>query len=358
VETHATPAGILEYIRMPLGEPDDLLPDMRLPLGTPRWFFAGYSTPQLKKYFRTLDLTPEQRDSVLNSALWETAPEGAYVTPSLQLVAELGRGARSAIYAALAGSPVNAPQHYPFRFPMDAIDDRFGDSGMTAPAIETLKQLLYVEEGALCFADGAAAQRMMSSNDFKALVKALYREPTFLMRLRVTSDSNIKRLLGYWARCGRERDLKPLFESLALVPGGGSLNIEHLLPPFARLRLYTHGPKTTDAAKSRQNCFWTALNFFNEQPDAQFLDGESVLRTVRHEYHPPDGPRQFGDLICLMDPRDHPAHICVYIADDVVFTKDGLDDRQPWVLLKMADMLVEYPAKPPFKVVTLRKNGF
>jgi hypothetical protein len=193
-------------------------------------------------------------------------------------------------------------------------------------------------------------------SDFRALVKALYREPTFLMRLKVTADSDIDALLGYWSNCGRRRELKPLFESLASITGGGSINIEHLLPPFARLRLYTHGPISTDAARSRQNCFWTALNFFNDQPDSKYLDGASVLKTVNSDFYPPEGARQFGDLICLMDAKNQPAHICVYIADDVVFTKDGVDDRQPWVLLKIPDMLVEYPSKPPFKVVTLRRK--
>ena len=357
IETHTTPAGILEYIRMPLGEPDDLLPDVRMPLMTPRWLFSGYSASALQNFFRAIELTGAQRDRLLDSHNWEKASEGIYVTPPIDLVADLSRSARSEIYTVLAENPVNAPQHYPFRFPMNEIDERFANCGLAASAWETVKQLLYIQEGTMCFADGAVAQRLLSMNDFKALVKALYREPTFLMRLKVTADADIDRLLGYWSSCGRARELKPLFESLASVPGGGSINIEHLLPPFARLRLYTHGPIATDAARSRQNCFWTALNFFNEQPDAQYLDSESVLRTVRSHYHAPEGDRKFGDLLCLMDPQDRPAHLCVYIADDVVFTKDGVDDRQPWVLLKIADMLVEYPAKPPYKVVSLRRNG-
>jgi hypothetical protein len=58
-----------------------------------------------------------------------------------------------------------------------------------------------------------------------------------------------------------------------------------------------------------------------------------------------------------MDAKGRPAHICVYIADDVVFTKDGIDDRQPWVLMEIRDMLVEYTSKPPFQRRTLRRNA-
>jgi hypothetical protein len=41
LHTSLTAAGTFEYIRLPLGEPDDLLPDVRVPLPAPRWFFAG-----------------------------------------------------------------------------------------------------------------------------------------------------------------------------------------------------------------------------------------------------------------------------------------------------------------------------
>src|ERR1041385_271119 len=102
---------------MLLGAPTDLLPDVRVPLGAPRWFFQGYCTPQLKKLFQTTELTPEQRETLLDSHLWESASEGIYVTPPTDLVANLSRRARSDIYTVLADNPVNSPQHYPFRFP-------------------------------------------------------------------------------------------------------------------------------------------------------------------------------------------------------------------------------------------------
>jgi hypothetical protein len=357
VETHVTPAGTFEYVRMPLGEPDDLLPDVRVPLGAPRWMFPGYSKEKLEEFLRSVDLTDAHRAILLNPTNWETAPEGIYVNPPVELIATMGRRARSQIYPLLAESPMNAPQHYPFRFPLTGVEDRLGDSGLSPATLALVKRWLYADGGTACFADGAVAQRLLPAQEFNTLVNALYREPTFLMRLKVMPDSDINQLLRYWSKHGNSRELKPLFQSLARIPGGGAINVEHLLPPFARLRLYTHGPFTTDTAKSRQNCFWTALNFFNEQPDAQYLDTVNVIRTLRTHYHEAEGERQFGDLVCLMDEKGLPAHICVFVADDVVFTKDGIDDRQPWVLIKIPDMLVEYASKPPLKMVMLRRNA-
>src|SRR6185503_21046077 len=356
LNTSETAAGTFEYTRLPLGEPDDLLPDVRVPLPAPRWFFAGYTGAQLKRLFRTSDLTDEQLAWLTDPAHWEPDRGGMYITPPLDLVAGLSRRARDQIYAVLAGSPVNSPQYYPFCFPMNAVEDRLADCGLTTNTWEVLGSLLYGHEGTVCFADGAVAQHLLTTEEFRSLVKALNREPTFLMRLMVNKDSDIDQLLRYWSKGGSSRQLKPMLESMAKVPGGAGINVHYLLPPFARQRLYAYALASTNSAKTRANCFWTAMNFFNEQPDERFLDPENVLRVLRTEYHVPEGGRAFGDVLCLMDAKEEPVHMCVYIADDVVFTKNGIDDRQPWVLMKICDMLVEYASTSGLKVVTLRRN--
>ena len=40
------------------------------------------------------------------------------------------------------------------------------------------------------------------------------------------------------------------------------------MPPFARERLYT-SPMPTKPGDLKMDCHWTALNFFNETPDAR-----------------------------------------------------------------------------------------
>jgi hypothetical protein len=35
------------------------------------------------------------------------------------------------------------------------------------------------------------------------------------------------------------------------------------------------------------------------------------------------------------------------VADDLVFTKNGEDFRQPWILMRMADMMDTYAVKYP-----------
>ena len=40
-------------------------------------------------------------------------------------------------------------------------------------------------------------------------------------------------------------------------------------------------------------------------------------------------------------------HVAAYVADDLVFTKNGEDFRQPWMLMHMADMMETYAVKYP-----------
>ena len=68
-----------------------------------------------------------------------------------------------------------------------------------------------------------------------------------------------------------------------------------------------------------------------------------------------DEPRSmFGDLVVLLDNKSNGLHACVYIADDFVFTKNGANRLQPWVMMKMSDMLAYFYSQKPNRVVIYR----
>ena len=49
-----------------------------------------------------------------------------------------------------------------------------------------------------------------------------------------------------------------------------------------------------------------------------------------------------------MNSEAKPIHVCVYIAENFVFTKNGVNPGQPWVLMRLPDILPPYfgPNKP------------
>ena len=54
----------------------------------------------------------------------------------------------------------------------------------------------------------------------------------------------------------------------------------------------------------------------------------------------------YGDILLLMNDRNEIKHSAVYLADDLVFTKNGNNYRQPWMLMHIPDLLATYPATP------------
>ena len=63
-----------------------------------------------------------------------------------------------------------------------------------------------------------------------------------------------------------------------------------------------------------------------------------------------------GDIVLYTVNGKQVVHSCVYIADDVVFTKNGANPMQPWVFMSMAELETVYPAEDPYTVLFYRKR--
>src|SRR5881398_3382085 len=65
------PFGEFEYIKLPLEEPKELLPDTTQPLAPPRWFFEKYSAKQLADFFQSCPLRREHTALLLDPKRWQ-----------------------------------------------------------------------------------------------------------------------------------------------------------------------------------------------------------------------------------------------------------------------------------------------
>lgn len=64
-----------------------------------------------------------------------------------------------------------------------------------------------------------------------------------------------------------------------------------------------------------------------------------------------------GDLFLLLNAQGGVIHSAVYIADDVVFTKNGINYAQPWILMHEKMMIGTFSALEPVKVAYFRRQG-
>jgi hypothetical protein len=336
------PSGKIEAIEIPLANADGIFPDREQRLANPKWFFENTSETRVAHFLNSCELRPQELRMLLDKRNWKVLTNGVEISPPEQLIWSLKPQTRQQLYSVLARSRANFPQCFPFRFPLAGIDEHFRHSDLAVAEIEKIKRLTYTNSGYLCFTDLAAVKSVLSSNEFKDLIETLYQVPAYMLRLRVTPDSDIEALARYWGKGGREKLIAPLLNSIAKIPGGGALNISYFLPDFARLRLYTYPYAWSDPSFSRQDCFFTSMNFFNTTADTNFFNREYTARILQSEYVQIKNDPSFGDVIALSSAKGEIFHTCVYIADNFVFTKNGADPEQPWVLMKLSDMLMLY----------------
>lgn len=334
------PWGRLEYSRIAISIPDDYAASDRLsqPL---RWWFEGLSRQTVDSLFVSAGLTPEQCQS-LGKAKWEVSPRGVIVDPPEQVVTELSPVSRARIYEVLSRTELNQMQFTPEIFYPEFVEERLESSGLSDGTLAMVRKLLYPRGSWMLFSDSdVVVTTLHSENEHRRFHQMIHRKMTVVAQLVIDAASDIDAITAYWDYPGRAKGLRTLFESLARVPGGGELDIAHLLPPFARKRLYTYPDDSVDPIVQTRECTWTALNFFNDPPDDRFTNPEYTRKVVENEYESVTSPR-FGDIVVLTDETSVSHHFAVYLADELTFTKNGFSRIQPWMLMKVPDLVSQY----------------
>lgn len=347
--------GTLESRRIPLADPSEAFPDRAVRLQPARWFFNLPDKSAISNLLSACGLNDSEMRTVFERSAWQSVSNGWIVTPPTDVVRNLDSPTRGMLYAALEKIRSNYAQEFPFRFGLDQFALRFSETALATEKLKVIHSLTYTNAATLCFADLQLLPSLLSSNEFDQVASALYSVPAYRLRLRVFPNESVEKLLAYWGGPREPSRIRPLLDSLAKLrePEGASLNVSYLLPPFARLRLYTYPKSWGDSQLAREDCFWTSLNFFNDEPDARFFDPAAVRAALRSQYEIIHDAPRFGDLVTLIGPSGEGRHMCVYIADDFVYTKNGMNELAPWVLMKMSDMLIAF-ANDNQRVVIVR----
>lgn len=353
------PWGNLEYIRIAIELPDRFIDVDHT--DAVNWFFRDYNQEQLREFFKGCDLSPAQLDALFRTAKWHAEPEGCYVSPEDDWIWKLSPKSRQKIYDELDDFEENIDQRYAFVYRPEYLSERFEFSGLKDETIRMFQRLLYPRGNLVCFADSDLVLRKLSDKHERLrFVKTVTRRSSLLVKVDIDSKTDIDALLNYWGQGGRAKDLRPLLESLSRVPEGCKIDLAHLLPPFARSRIYTFPSPSEESASLKQDCHWTSLNFFNETPNGGFAGPEEIQKMIESEYmQVGDNTAQarYGDVVFLTTSQGILIHSAVYIADNIVFTKNGAGLNQPWIYMKMEDMVPYYTMpKDTLHIAVYRKK--
>ncbi|MDR3459126.1 MAG: hypothetical protein P4N60_16915 [Verrucomicrobiae bacterium] len=68
---------------------------------------------------------------------------------------------------------------------------------------------------------------------------------------------------------------------------------------------------------------------------------------IQKNFHRIDEPSIYGYIPLPVSDKNEIKHPAVYLAADLAFTKYGDNYRQPWLIVRMADMQTIYPTLKP-----------
>ena len=193
------PWGELYTVPFTIAAPDELLPIRSIESGATHWFFKNFVPSQLARLLDSAELPAAQRDALLAPAIAHESVAGIDLTPTPDMVVALPARARQAIYRQLAQFPENRSSFYFIH--KSTLADRFTDSLVSRETL-ALFHTLSSEHGAYLVFGGLPAllAKLPDWGEKLRFMKALTRQKTILVRLRVTKDSDINALAGYWAR--------------------------------------------------------------------------------------------------------------------------------------------------------------
>ena len=341
------PWGQLESSPIYLEAPDFLLASVPKPNSVPHWSFVGMDATALRALFKRAGLPATmqerlfdptrctQQDGVLT--LYPLVPDLEAMTPEM----------RGIVYPELAKTPLNEFHHDPIFIPGGNLDEWLRDTDLTDEIKGLIRKMTYRRGRALAFSDlRTLLNHAHTEAEVQHIFKTATRTRTLVVNIKIPADSDPKAIAAYWTGGRADSDILPLLASVAERPCGTTLDITHLLPPLARRRLYTY-PTPDLATRGRMpDCHWTALNFFSRSPQDYYLDTRLASRRVIENYATIAPPYRFGDVLFFNNAAGETIHSCVFIADDIVYTKNGENSLTPWMLMRLGDVQDIYLSTP------------
>ena len=352
--------GRLETTRLVLEQSEETVSFLPKDLNQPQWHFPGMDSEAVFAFLKSAGLTGTQLEALKRPEVAIGGPHGLIVVPPRHVGLGLTRASRRVIYDKLAEFPENERERQPFQF-LETDVDEWRDSGvLSEQTTDLVKRMSVVRAGMLCFSDTQIASEV-PFYERGPLLRMLTRVPSLAVKLTVDRQSDIEAMSSYWGAGGRTGEVRAVLAAMGEVEGGSKMDLSRILPPFARSRLYTFPDSSMQPTAPFQDCFWTALNFFRETPEEFNGDTAKVSALIAQRYSLVRDAPKFGDVVMMMDPGGTALHACVYLADNIVFTKNGKGLNRPWILMDMDEMFRTYLAhlRPGIRlqVLAYRLNG-
>lgn len=351
------PWGEIEYFTTYLQAPEHLLKTMVPQNSAPAWKFLENSPADVERFLSSLDVPASVRGALLDQSKWLIEEKTITISPSRQLIEELPPTTRATLYNTLARWSDNHDQFEPKRVIGGSVRTWLAGANLREEILSLIERLTFTRGSVVLFSDETTVLNAAESDAERLQIqKAISRTPTLVMKLRLHEGMDVEKLVEYWGGNRRRlKDIVPFLESMAATPGVDRVDVLHLLPPLVRRLLYTFPNPAQARSGYYPDCHWSALNFFNFEPFDRLADSQQAAQYTIENFDRVDDVHRYGDILFFTDAKTGNAyHSCVYVADDIVFTKNGRSPTAPWVLMKLDEVKELYAIASQSQIVAYR----
>ena len=336
--TKPGPWGDLLVRTVYLEPPENILAVVAKPTAVTRWTFGQTTEKGVRATMEKAGLPSGLIDRLLGPTQVIASGNNVIVLPKVADLVEISQSARSALYLELAKSEANEYQHDPVFIHGGDIDDWLAEAEISKPQQELFRKLLWRRGSALVFSDIQALLSLAkNSEEVAAVFRTITRVRSLLVELKLPLKDGRGTFIDYWSAGNLNAERTPFLVAITRRRAPQLIDITQFLPTLARRRVYTF-PTAAMGLKGRlPDCHWTSLNFFEEEPNDQYLDTAKASEHLLSGYVAVDPPFKFGDVLCFLD-NGEGLHTCVQVADDIVLTKNGESILAPWTLMPLKDV--------------------
>ena len=321
-----------------LQAPESTLSVVSKPNSVTHWVFEQMSVPGVKSLLGRVGVPELVVNHLFREGRVVNSGNNIVLYPELDDLVALTPEVRSALYLELAKFSENEYQRDPIFIFGNDTDDWLDGCPLNPAQIELFKKLLWKRGTVTVFSDIQALLTLAkSSDDVLNVFRVVTRVRSLIVELKLPLKGDTKEFLDYWTAGQKDQPRFAFVTAVIKRRAPQSVDITHFLPVMMRERIYTF-PALDAGIKGRfPDCHWTSLNFFSRNPKDYFLDTRLAATFLMENYNPIEPPYRYGDILCFLDGGEG-LHTCVYIADDIVFTKNGDGVLAPWVLMQIKDV--------------------
>ncbi len=336
------PWGIIKCYPIFLEAPRALVDSYPLPSTRPRWSLPDSEFSNLPAIFAMAGLPESLSTSLQQPNAFVREGGWVHLFPAIGDVENLDPEIRSKWYTELSKYEINEFHRDPVLILTDKVEDWYRTSRLRPALVQKIRQLAYRRGETWAFSDlGLLLNYAESDAEARLVFKAFTRTRSLLVKIEVSSTTNIDDLLNYWTLGygTRRKDIEPVLLSLQESGVDERLDIAHIIPALPRKLIYTYPSFDLARHGMLPDCHWTSLNFLNYDPHEYLLDARLATSSVLEGFTPVPPPYKYGDILFFVDNTTGDAfHSCVYLADDLVFTKNGRNQLSPWIITTISDV--------------------